>query len=245
MSDAALDLALRDLGAHLAWPQESDLAPRVVAELENVVPLRPRSRARRAVLVAAAALLVLTALLAVSPGLRAAFYRLLGIRGAAVEVHETVAPPGGPSFVDEALLGDPVPQSDAEGEIGFRLAFPSGLGRPEGVYVLRGGASPIATVTYGDERLILSQFRGRLEEATIGKSVVAGQAEFVDVGGAEGIWVEGPHAVFVRDPSGAIVDSRSFLGENTLLWSVGGVTFRLEGAVELGDALRIARTVAL
>lgn len=246
MSEAVLDRALRDLGAHLAWPPEVDLVPRVRGQIDHVVvPLRRRSRARRVVLVAAAALLLLTALLAVSPGLRAAFFRLLGIRGATVEVHESVSPPEGPPFAGQALLGDPVSVADAEGELGFVLRFPSGLEEPEGVFLLRGGASTIASVAYRDGSLVFSQFEGIVDRGTIGKEVSLGQARLVRVGDSDGIWTEGAHAVFVRGPSGAIVESRPFLSGNALLWSVDGVTFRLEGAVELEDALRIARTVAL
>ena len=244
MSDATLDVALRDLGAHLAWPPEVDLAARVVAELEHVVPLRPRRRARRVALVAAAALLVVTGLLAVSPSLRAAVLELLGIPGAEVEVQETVSPPSGPSFAGQALLGEQVSVQSAEEELGFELALPAALGRGEGVFMLREGGATIATVAYRDGELILSQFRGRVAEETIGKSVVLGQAERVRVDGAPGLWVRGPHTVFVQDPVLGTIESQPLLGGNTLLWSLGDVTFRLEGATDLDQALRIARTVA-
>ena len=245
MSDAVLDLALRDLGEHLAWPPEVDLVSRVGAEIENVVPLRPRRPARRVTLVAAAALLVVTGLLAVSPGLRAAVFDFLGIRGAKVEVHESVSPPSGPPFAGQALLGDQVTPEQAQRELGFALSLPTGLGQGEGVFVLREGASTIATVAYRDGELILSQFAGSLEQETIGKAVTVNQAERVRVADAPGIWVEGAHTVFVRDPSGAIVESKPFLGGNTLLWTTDGLTLRLEGAADLDEALRIARTVAL
>ncbi|MGH2712256.1 MAG: hypothetical protein ACRDH9_13780 [Actinomycetota bacterium] len=244
MSEAALDLALRDLGEHLAWPEEADLASRVNAGVENVAPLRPRRR-RRVVLVSAAALLVLTALLAVSPGLRAAILRFFGIRGAEVEVHETVSPPSGPSFTGEALLGEPVTQAEAADVLGFPLVLPEGLGKGEGVYLLREGATTIATVAYREGELLLSQFRGRVERATVTKTVSAGQAEYVEVNGSFGIWVQGPHTVFIRDPSGDLVPTDPLRGGNTLLWSVEDVTFRLEGAAELSSALRIAESVVV
>jgi hypothetical protein len=245
MSDSALDLALRDLGAHLAWPPEIDLASRVSAEIENVVPLRPRRPARRVALVAAAALLVLTGLLAVSPGLRAAVFEFLGISGAKVEVHESVAPPSGPSFAGQALLGKQLSVEEAEDELGFALTLPRGLGDGVGVFMLREGGATIATVAFRNGDLLLSQFSGSIGQETIGKSVTIGQAERVRVGDALGIWVEGPHTVYVQDPVIGTIESRPLLGGNTLLWSVGDVTFRLEGSADLEEALRIARTVAL
>ncbi len=245
MSEAVLDRALRDLGEHLAWPPPADLAPRVVAEIEHVVPLRPRRRARRVALLAAAALLVLTSLLAVSPGLRAAFFELLGIEGAEVEVHETIAPPTGEPFIGQALLGDVVSDEDAETELGFPISLPRGLGRGEGPFLLRDGITPIASVSYRDGEVVFSQFPARLEQATVRKFAQVGQVRRVSVDGASGIWVEGAHAVLVQVPSGGLAEVQPFLSGSSLLWTIDGVTFRLEGAADLGEALRIARTVAL
>jgi hypothetical protein len=243
MSEAALEGALRDLGAHLAWPPEADVAPAVRSRLENVVPARPR-RARRVALLAAAALLVLGGLLAASPGLRAAFFRLIGIEGAVVEVHETLAPPRGEPFAGQALLGEVVSVEEAEDELGFGLATIRGLGRGEGPFLLRTSVTPIASVAYRDGAVVFSQFAGRLEEEVLRKAAAVGAARRVSVDGAPGLWVEGPHAVFVEVPGG-VTETTPFLSGNALLWTVEGVTFRLEGAVELEDALRLARSVAL
>ena len=245
MSEAVLDRALRDLGEHLALPPEVDLAPRVSAQIEHVVPLRPRRRARRVALLAAAALLVLTGLLAVSPGLRAAVFELLGIRGAEVEVHETIAPPTGEPFVGQALLGDVVSVEEVEGELGFSMSLPRGLGRGEGPFLLREGITPIASVAYRQGELVLSQFPAKLEQATVRKFAQVGQVRRVSVDGAPGIWVEGAHAVLVQVPSGGLTEVQPFLSGSSLLWTIDGRTFRLEGAADLDDALRIARTVRL
>ncbi len=245
MSESVLDRALRDLGVHLAWPPGADLSARVVSEIEHVVPLRPRRRARRVALLAAAALLVLTGLLAVSPGLRAAVFELLGIRGAEVEVHETIAPPTGEAFIGQALLGDVVSLEEAETELGFPISLPRGLGRGEGPFLLRDGITPIASVVYRDGVLVFSQFRAKLEQATVRKFAQVGQVRRVSVDGAAGIWVEGPHAVLVQIPSGNLAEVEPFLSASSLLWTIDGVTFRLEGAIDLDEALRIARTVRL
>ena len=245
MSEGVLDRALRDLGEHLAWPPDLDLAPRVAAEIDHVVPLRPRRRARRVALLAAAALLVLTGLLAISPGLRAAIFELFGIRGAEVEVHESIAPPTGEPFVGQALLGDVVSVEQAERELGFPLTLPRGLGRGEGPFLLREGITPIASVSYRDGELVFSQFPAKLEQATVRKFAQIGQVRRVRVDGASGIWVEGPHAVLVQTPSGNLAEVQPFLSASSLLWTIDGVTFRLEGAADLDEALRLAQTVAL
>src|SRR5918999_972786 len=92
---ALLERSLRDLRERLSWPDTPDLAPVVAAEIRDPPPVvaMPRRRARRAVVLAAAAALVVGGLLAVSPGLRAAVLRLLGLPGVRIEVQETPVSP--------------------------------------------------------------------------------------------------------------------------------------------------------
>lgn len=245
MSEALLDHALRDLGAHLAWPPVVDLAPRVHAEVENVVPLRARPRARRVLVLAAAALLVFAGLLAVSPGLRAAFFRLIGIPGATVEVHET-APPLPPDSGPERLPFErEVTLSEAQAEAAFPLAVPRDLGEPERVLLLGSGDTAVVTFTYRDGEVVLTQFRGELQPELFGKVAMETQVREVRAAGEPGIWVEGPHTVYLKGPTAMGIVSEPRTSGDALLWTHQGITFRLEGTAGLEDALRIALTVAL
>jgi hypothetical protein len=59
----------------------------------------------------------------------------------------------------------------------------------------------------------------------------------VDVDGARGFFIAGRHAVYLPD------ELKPRLAGNTLLWVRGGVTYRLETALGVKAALRLARSV--
>ncbi len=72
------------------------------------------------------------------------------------------------------------------------------------------------------------------------KELVGGAsgADFIEVAGEIGAWIEGPHELILPDLDGSAVQGRS--AGNTLLWERGRLTIRLEVALPLNDALRIA-----
>jgi hypothetical protein len=75
------------------------------------------------------------------------------------------------------------------------------------------------------------------------KLVRADQVEEVEVAGSPGYWVEGEHIVSYLDVRGEPMEERSRLAGNTLLWQVGEVTFRLESALSMEEAIRIAESM--
>ena len=64
------------------------------------------------------------------------------------------------------------------------------------------------------------------------------------VGGEAGWWIDGtPHQLVYLDPNGEVVsDSRRTVGD-TLLWTRGDMTFRMETTLERGAAIALAETV--
>lgn len=93
--------------------------------------------------------------------------------------------------------------------------------------------------------LVLTQFRGTVDPGFFGKIVGPGTTvDRVDVAGSAGYWVSGDlHFFFYSDPQGRIVEeSRRFVGD-TLVWTEGGVTYRLETATGLERALEIATSL--
>lgn len=57
-------------------------------------------------------------------------------------------------------------------------------------------------------------------------------------------WLTGtPHLFWYTDATGAVTMERIRLAGNTLLWSQGGLVFRLESALPRAAALRIAASV--
>ena len=93
--------------------------------------------------------------------------------------------------------------------------------------------------------LVLTQFRGSVDPGFFGKIVGAGTTvERVAVAGSPGCLVSGElHFFFYSDPQGRVVEeSRRFVGD-TLVWTVGDVTYRLETATGLERALEIAASL--
>ena len=63
----------------------------------------------------------------------------------------------------------------------------------------------------------------------------------VVVGGTDGFWIEGdPHVVVLLDDDGTVIQDEARLAGSTLLFGRNGVTIRIEGDLDLGQALEIA-----
>jgi len=207
----------------IAFPDETDLAPRVLARLER--PARRWWLAPALVAVAASG-----ALLAI-PQTRAAILDFFRIGG--VEVQRVETQPRAP--LRAAALGREVPFEVAQRAVDFPLLAPS------------------SSIAYVDGRMVnlrwkryvLSQWRGE-QLAFAQKQVGPGsQTVGVDVRGATGLWITGArHEIIYRDPrtSQIVAKSRRLAG-NVLIWEAGGVTYRLEGARTVADARAVARNL--
>jgi hypothetical protein len=149
-----LELALRDLGAHLDFPATPDLAGAVATRLrEAPTPAREPRRARgplgwlprrpawrRLALAGLAAVLLAAAVLVVSPGTREAVARRLGLRGVEVRLGgerpaSTVTTRPGARL--ELGLGEQVTLGEARRRASFPVLVPTAAGfqAPDAVYV--------------------------------------------------------------------------------------------------------------
>lgn len=138
--------------------------------------------------------------------------------------------------------------------LGFSARRPrdAALGAPAATYLMAGRVSMVWAPGLGlpatetpSVGLVLTQFRGSVDPGFFGKIVNAGTTvDRVDVDGSLGYWVSGElHFFFYSDPQGRVVDdTRRFVGD-TLVWTVGEVTYRLETATGLERALEIARSL--
>jgi hypothetical protein len=205
-----LERALVLLGRELELPPTPDLAAAV----------RPRlARRLRRRWVAAVALAVAAVALAFAvPGSRGALLRFFHLRGATVELVETL--PALPGRVD---LGRPVDPGSAP----FRLLLLDGRA-PDAVYAADGG--------------YWLRYRGALlfelrdaDGGTILKKVAGADApvRWVTVGGDSGVWIGARHGLYL--PGGA-----ARTAGRTLLWQHGELTLRLEADAPLDEAIRLA-----
>jgi hypothetical protein len=221
-----LESELRALGESIAFPPTPDLAARVRLP-ERVPTLWPR----RLVLVAAVLGAAVVAGLAI-PQARSAILRVFGIGAVRIEYVDKL-----PAVEPEARL-DLGPEISAE-DAPFRLLESSLLGAPDGVYA----SGNVVTQLYGSPdhvRLLVTQIGGRALRPDVVKKVVGTRtnADFVSIAGlAEpALWIEGaPHIL-------SLPNAPERLAANTLIWTQGNRTMRLEGAESLDEAVEIAQS---
>ena len=243
-----LEMALRDLGDELDYPAATHLATRVRARIAEEAPAR--RWAWRPAVVWALAVVVLAAGLGLWAPARRAVADFFGLPGVFFSDEPAPVEPG-----TGLRLGEAVGMADAR-QVPFRVVVPLDLGPADAVYIDRGSAAPVVSLVYepadglpevGDTGagLLLSQFPGRLDQQILGKFVGPdGRTREVTVGDRRGYWVEGPpHVVLYLDPDGEVREDTARLAGHVLLWDDGGVIRRLESALPLDAALRIASSV--
>src|SRR5207302_7044495 len=241
---------LAALRERLAFPSV-DVAPAVAARVAEepaprrapVIPL-PRSRSmRRAVVVAVAAVLLLAA---------AAVAGRLGVPGLRVIFEPGPAPTNLP-IGSNLSLGRHVRLDEARRAVTFEILTPhgQGLGRvavyvgpepPGGRVSLVYPAGPgLPASRFTRAGLLITEFRAQIDDTFVKKLTFTGaRVTNVDVNGAPGLWFSGaPHELFYVDVNGAEYEQSERLAGNALVWSLGGVTIRLECRCSLSMALRI------
>ena len=243
-----LELQLLALRNDVAWPATPDLATSVQARVAREPRPQRRGGRRPAWLAPAIAavvvlLLVLGAVLAASPGVRATVRDWLGIgsvRIARVERLPDLSP------APKLDLGRRASAAAAGRYLGGPIARVRALGAPDAIYV--GDTSPgrVSLVYAARPGLppgtagvgaLLDQLQG--DAMIFVEKLVAGNVPItrVRVNGAPGYFIGGAHSVNLPD------ELRPRLAGNTLVWVHDAVTYRLETRLGRAAALRLARSV--
>ena len=227
-----LELRLSALRDELAWPE----TPRLEATFDRR-PMRG-PRVRRLALGFAILLAVLASVLALSPGARSAFLEIFHLKGATVELVETL-----PQVDTQPIdFGEQVSREEAERRVGFELVD---LGEPDAVFVRD---TSVASLVYGPvqkPRLVLSELRGAVWEGMIKKLASSGtRIAQVTVDGERGLFITGDqHFVMFLNENGDIDDEQTYLAGTVLLWNRGRLLLRLEGDLTRAEALELAESV--
>ena len=144
-----------------------------------------------------------------------------------------------------AGLGTARTRPAAERLAGFRMVLPRfRAGPPRRYYAIRGAL--IATVIRsGSTPVLLTELKG--DQVWLGKKVIDPQTQLegVSVGSHGGLFLSGGKHVLMYEVSPTEVGQiyTRFAG-NVLLWTAGGLTFRLEGELSRDRAIRLARSIA-
>jgi hypothetical protein len=245
-----LEDALFDLAEHLDHPAADDLAAVVLQRVREPARSgeRPRSRARTLLAVAAAVVVIATALVTIAPA-RRAIADWLGI--GAVEVHRVDQPlkngtgtatvPGAPGSsvpVDEGL-----DLATAQRRVQFTIAIPRdpSAGNRTGITVDTRVPGGLVVLTY--PRFTLVEIASQDSGPVAGKLVPPGvSVDPVTVGGDPGLWISGAHQVTYLDRSGRLQTDTVRRSGPVLLWTRAGVTYRIEG-LDRVQAQRIGASV--
>ncbi|HEY0444188.1 MAG TPA: hypothetical protein VGC90_08200 [Candidatus Limnocylindrales bacterium] len=158
---------------------------------------------------------------------------------------------------DRLGLGSSVSLAEAAIRAGFPVRLPRSplVGAPDAAYVDATKANQVSLAWRPGPRLpatsdptvglLLGEFDGHLDEGFITKAIGTGTTvQNVRVGNNRGFWISGdPHFFFYQGPDGQVVeDSRRWVGD-TLIWSDGPMTYRLEGSVGRDAAIAIAESL--
>lgn len=256
-----LTAALAELGERLAFPPAADPVAAAVGRIRTaatasgppmVAPRRPLG-IRRRVLLAAAAVVLVAALVWTIPGSRRAVARWLGIGSVTVTFTETIPETAGRKYE----LGAPVSLADAVAtaeRAGWTLRAPISAGPPGRAFV----GQPAESVTLAwtpsadlpaieDSRLglVLTVMPGTTDAGGMSKQASRGTTiELLRVADGPAYWISGrPHEVVITNSDGDMVHETSRLAGNTLVWTEGDLTYRLESSLERDDALKLAASL--
>ena len=257
LDDRDLERTLSDIGARLDGPKR-DMWPAVrtrIAE-RRAKPWWSRLHLERGAFapVAATLAIILVAGLLLTPRFADALGHLLSIPGLQI-YRVSESPTARPNASPPTFAGQRVTSvAEASRVAGFTVRTPAALGEPSAIYV---ETAPVrVTIVYASVKgiplspqagvsAIVVEFKGTLETQIMSKAIGPGTTlDAVPLGSGVAYYLAGqPHQFFFRDPAGNIQPETLRLAGNTLLWTDGGVTYRLEAQVGLDEAVRIASSL--
>jgi hypothetical protein len=194
---------------------------------------------------AAAAAVAVAVVIAVVPPARAAVADAVGglLRFAGVEIRDEPVPGGLPVTPSPLPSISSADLDEARRVAKFPIRVPVALGVPERVEVADpapDGAPRVVTMSYRGGSVRLDQFDGQMQTHFL---KTAPDAKYVQVDGDFAVWFPGPHALVYVDRAGQEHTVGARLAGPTLIWTVGEVSYRLEGVPDLVEATTIAESL--
>jgi hypothetical protein len=254
---SGLETRLVALGRSLDLPTPPDLRSAVLARLGTPAGPPPsghtlfghglfgqKSLGRRAVRIAAAAVAALLIVGALTPAGQAAVARVVHAFGVTLRLGSPQAPAR-----PERLPGENATALDqARRQVAFTVVVPPGLGTPDHVTVSDAGR--VLSLLYhagpgrppagpGGVSARLDEFDGALDIVFLKQ--LSAEAHWLSLpNGDPAVWIDTPHDVTYVDRTGTAHTASSHLSGHTLIWSVGGISLRLEGDFSQRTALTVA-----
>lgn len=250
-----LDEALRALAASIETPHP-DYARRVSARLtDRPVALRAGGGPvrRRAILIAAAVLLAL-GLIGV-PATRHAIASWFSFSGVDIRRAPPTSPLPTPTRPAQLDAGVPVTLETARAETGNRLVLARGLPKPDQTFFLHQGDAVAITLAYRHVpglgptantgfALVITEFFDAGRPLFTKILHTGATADVVTVHGNRGVFLDGPQEIITIDRADVTRAVLPRTSANTLIWSEGPTTYRIEADVDRAGALRLADLLA-
>jgi hypothetical protein len=228
-----LERALVALGGELEFPQTPDLTSRVRERLGS-----DRRGVRPRLLFAAAVVALAVGVAMAVPPARSAILKFFHLGSATVERVETLPPAQQRPLT--AGLGPALVREDAEMAAGFGIRLPQGAA-PQRFYAQPG---MISTLVRADGKpVLLSELQG--DQMGLFKKFASPATSVQPVQlGEFGLLIRGgPHVLMWERNFGPIHRIETRLAGNVVLWLVNGTTYRLEGRLDKGQMLHLARRI--
>jgi hypothetical protein len=232
-----LERALVAVAREVEFPPQPDLVPAVRARLERPrLALVPR---RRALALAVALVVVAFGIAMAVPDARSAILRFFHIGSVTVERVETL--PRAEERPLAAGLGPPLSRRAAEARASLAIVLPDVDGPPPERYYVRPGL--IATLLhYRGEPVLLAEMRD--DQVGVAKKFATPETTVEPVQlGEFGLWITGGEHVLRWHFGGEEKQVERRLAGNVLIWLRGNRTFRLEGDLNKGQMLELAREI--
>ena len=249
-----LEARLRTAAATLQYPPTPNVAGAVRRRLRKDAPVKRLHTGPRLAWVAVALALAVFILLAV-PEVRAGlieFFQIGIVRIFPVAPTATRLPAGAP-VVTPRPTPTPIPSvldlygetalADAQKQAPFPIklpTYPADLGQPDQVFSQFLGGSVVVLVWF-DESAKVSLALHIIENDSFAiEKIQPRLVERTIVNGRPAIWAEGPYMVQIRNGD---YDARRLIEGHVLIWSEGGVTYRLETDLPMDEAVKIAESL--
>lgn len=236
MNDPQWEAQVEAMAREFEFPPTPDIAGAVH---DRIAAPRRGMAWQRALTVAAAGLLVaLIAVLAV-PDWRARALDWLQI-GAVRLVDETETPAATVTPLESVLvLPGRTTLENAQAAVDFPIRLPARLPAPDAVSVqhspyplvvlvwLEADAPPLSVHQIDTRNVVIKGYTGAIER--------------VEVNGAEGVWLSGPHNLDILPGDNTLI--RRYVESHVLLWEEDGITYRIEGDLALDEAVAVAESL--
>lgn len=243
--NSSFEKQIQEWAAGFAYPPTPDIAGQIRPLLTS--PAKKAAQPRRRLAWALVLLLLAASLLAV-PSVRAALVQILRAGGITIFVGEEAAVDELPPLLNEQLPSFTEPITLEEAVARFPdLALPTELPPPDDVLLHEEPVWDTAVIFLWRDKADPQQIALSLYQINVAQYAYKGSEmlEMTEVNGKQAFWLNGPHYFRLRDSAlqAGEVEEWLFVEGSVLIWWEGSVTYRLEGANSLEEALQIAESL--